>query len=57
MKILYYLSLIINIFCILMFVIFKYLEYKSITRIKYGKLMLFLFIISAIMITILRNLI
>lgn len=57
MKILYYLSLIINILCILMFVIFKYLEYKSITRIKYGKLMLFSFIISAIMITILRNLI
>ena len=57
MKILYYLSLIINILCILMFVIFKYLEYKSITRIKYGKLMLFLFIISAIMITILRNMI
>ena len=57
MKILYYLSLIINILCILMFVIFKYLEYKSITKIKYGKLMLFLFIISAIMITILRNLI
>lgn len=57
MKILYYLSLIINILCILMFVIFKYLEYKSIIRIKYGKLMLFLFIISAIMITILRNMI
>jgi hypothetical protein len=57
MIIVYYISLIINILCILSLLILNYLEYKNIIKNKYNKELLITILISGLVFMITRNLI
>lgn len=57
MIIFYYISLIINILCILSLLILNYLEYKNIIKNKYNKELLLTILISGLVFMITRNLI
>ena len=57
MIIFYYISLIINILCILSLLILNYLEYKNILKNKYNKELLLTILISGLVFMITRNLI
>ena len=57
MIIVYYISLIINILCILSLLILNYLEYKNILKNKYNKELLKTILISGLVFMITRNLI
>lgn len=57
MIIFYYISLIINILCILSLLILNYLEYKNILKNKYNKELLITILISGLVFMITRNLI
>lgn len=57
MIIVYYISLIINILCILSLLILNYLEYKNILKNKYNKELLLTILISGLVFMITRNLI
>ena len=57
MIIVYYISLIINILCILSLLILNYLEYKNIIKNKYNKELLITILISGSVFMITRNLI
>lgn len=57
MIIVYYISLIINILCILSLLILNYLEYKNILKNKYNKELLITILISGLVFMITRNLI
>ena len=57
MIIFYYISLIINILCILSLLILNYLEYKNIIKNKYNKELLITILISGLVFMITRNLI
>lgn len=57
MIIVYYISLIINILCILSLLILNYLEYKNIIKNKYNKELLLTILISGLVFMITRNLI
>jgi hypothetical protein len=57
MIIVYYISIIINILCILSLLILNYLEYKNILKNKYNKELLITILISGLVFMITRNLI
>ena len=57
MIIVYYISLIINILCILSLLILNYLEYKNIIKNKYNKELLITILFSGLVFMITRNLI
>ena len=57
MIIVYYISLIINILCILSLLILNYLEYKNVIKNKYNKELLITILISGLVFMITRNLI
>lgn len=52
----YYVSTIINILCIFTFIIINYLEYSKNIKFKFNKFILIIFIVSAILFMISRNL-
>ena len=56
MIIIYYISLVINILCILTIMILNYLEYKKITKINLNKILIITIIISGLIFSIIRNL-
>lgn len=53
--IVYYISIIINILCILTYLIISYLEYKKNKKILTNDLILFVFLISGLIFMIMRN--
>lgn len=57
MIITYYISLVINILCILILLILNYLEYKKIIKFNLDKELLFIILISGLVFMITRNLI
>lgn len=56
MRVIFYLVTIINILCILSLLIINYLKYKNIIVFKKNKIIEIVFIISAILFMITRNL-
>lgn len=57
MIIIYYISLVINILCILSLFILNYLEYKKIIKFNLDKELLLIILISGLVFMITRNLI
>ena len=56
MLVIYYISLIINILCILTLIIANYLEYKNKIKFKGNKILFIIVLITALIFSISRNL-